>query len=437
MNSQQRIQELSALWSSVYHLPESEVKLSPPFGRPDLDKALLLRAIPEPPQPSHRPLHLLNALLTEIPGPWPTFELISCHARVYKYLPEHVRSGEHGDLAGLLHSTSKLVKDAYGSFSQFLPDEPRPALRTTKPDSHITHRGLRSYVDNFRLPVAASSAPTVAIALPNGPLLAATCIAVTTYYTSAPINPAAGPDQFQADVTQSGASLILTTRDDFEKLQMRLWTDQNGITVIFVDWDGLDGISLFRADGRRLSGAEGHRRPNRADDIGLILFTSGTSGTKKVVPLTVHSIVSGIAFVIDSWGLTESDICLNMMPLFHVYVSTPRPPTPRTFADERCSGGLVRNIFAPIFSGGSTVCCVAFDPNTFWDVVEELQPTWYYASPSMHSVILGEAEARPDALRKSNIRLACNAAGGLLPSLACQLRDTFDCVVLPSYGMTE
>lgn len=100
-------------------------------------------------------------------------------------------------------------------------------------------------------------------------------------------------------------------------------------------------------------------------------------------------------------------------------------------------GGLVRNVFAPIFSGGSTVCCAAFDPNLFWDVVDDVQPTWYYASPSMHSVILAQASERPLSLKRSRIRLACNAAGGLLPSLACQLRNTFNCVVLPSYGMTE
>ena len=52
-------------------------------------------------------------------------------------------------------------------------------------------------------------------------------------------------------------------------------------------------------------------------------------------------------------------------------------------------------------------------------------------------MILEEASNRSAALSKSRIRLVCNAAGGLLPSLACQLRDTFHCVVLPSYGMTE
>jgi len=88
------------------------------------------------------------------------------------------------------------------------------------------------------------------------------------------------------------------------------------------------------------------------------------------------------------------------------------------------------------------ICCPVFDPNMFWDVVEEeadLGPTWYYASPSMHQMILDEATTRHGAVKiaQDRIRLVCNAAGGLLPVLACQLRDCFQCTVLPSYGMTE
>lgn len=90
-------------------------------------------------------------------------------------------------------------------------------------------------------------------------------------------------------------------------------------------------------------------------------------------------------------------------------------------------------------AGGSTICCSTFDPNLFWDIVEsEQRPTWYYASPSMHASILAEANNRQDAVAKSQIRLVCNAAGGLLPTLATQLHDTFrGSTVLPSYGMTE
>lgn len=96
-------------------------------------------------------------------------------------------------------------------------------------------------------------------------------------------------------------------------------------------------------------------------------------------------------------------------------------------------GGLLRNIFAPILAGGSAVCCAAFDPSLFWSVVQRIGPTWYYASPTMHNLILTSAPDNPQA----RFRLICNAAGGLLPSLALQLQDMFKCTILPSYGMTE
>ena len=45
------------------------------------------------------------------------------------------------------------------------------------------------------------------------------------------------------------------------------------------------------------------------------------------------------------------------MPLFHV-------------------GGIVRNLFAPILSGGSSIVCTGFDPDAFWTYALELKATW-------------------------------------------------------------
>ncbi|KAF4337287.1 coenzyme a synthetase [Fusarium beomiforme] len=383
-------------------------------------RADLLASLPAASEHSISSLSILCHLLEELPSSWPVFQLIKTYTRIYTQLPEDAKINGTHELASLIEKASTLVKSSYSSFAQFIGHDDKPALRAPTNEDVITHRELRHFVDNFQLPVQTlDKRPIVSIALPNGPLLAATCIAVTTYYTASPINPAAGPEQFRSDILQAGADFILTTKDEYVKLELdAYWVSENKIQVFIMNWTRDEGISLKTLDGDAVSTHETEKLPNKADDIGLILFTSGTSGTKKVVPLTVHSIIAGVAFVIESWGLTSEDICLNMMPLYHV-------------------GGLVRNIFAPIFSGGSTVCCPSFDANLFWDVAETIQPTWYYASPSMHSIIIAEAAARPEALKKSRIRLACNAAGGLLPSLAYQLRDTFDCVVLPSYGMTE
>jgi acyl-CoA synthetase (AMP-forming)/AMP-acid ligase II len=126
-----------------------------------------------------------------------------------------------------------------------------------------------------------------------------------------------------------------------------------------------------------------------------------------------------------------------MMPLFHV-------------------GGIVRNLLAPVLSGGSVIMCSGFDADAFWTVQNSVGATWYYAAPTMHHAILAaqptlsasssnstlvdpemaSSPAHNDSGRK--IRMVCNAAGGLLPSLALELKDTFNgAVILPSYGMTE
>ncbi|KAJ3545853.1 hypothetical protein NM208_g2308 [Fusarium decemcellulare] len=419
---EKKLERASNMVQQLYDLSPDDVRSTELFRtwtNSAPTRSELLSSIVAPSSPSNRPLHLLHGALSDLPPPWPTLDLIKHHARILKYLPEQTRAQESLDeSAELVSSVEKLIKENCPPINSLLWKQSLPALRSSDPDVYITHHQLSQFVDNFALPSPNTKKPVVCIALPNGPLLAATCVAVMTKYVAAPINPAAGPEQFKSDVIQSGADFILTTPREYERLQLAGdWVQEKGIQTFFIEWTGGDEFKLNDCSGQPLSFPDVSQvQPNLGDDICLVLFTSGTSGAKKVVPISTYSLISGVAFVVDSWGLCETDICLNMMPLYHV-------------------GGLVRNIFAPLFSGGSVICCTAFDPTLFWDVVQSIGPTWYYASPSMHAVIL--ASSTPEGLRVSKIRLVCNAAGGLLPSLACQLRDTFNSVVLPSYGMTE
>ena len=74
----------------------------------------------------------------------------------------------------------------------------------------------------------------------------------------------------------------------------------------------------------------------------------------------------------------------------------------------------------------------------FWDTLYGGQRvTWYYAAPTMHHALLQESQRRSAPLPVTNIRFIANAAGGLLPVLAQGLKDTFQAVILTSYGMTE
>ncbi|KID88756.1 peroxisomal-coenzyme A synthetase [Metarhizium guizhouense ARSEF 977] len=304
------------------------------------DKGDILESIPDTVEQAERSLHLLHALLTEVPGPWPTIPLIRCYARLSKLLPKQLKSNPVSEIAKLRQTISAMIKDSYESLLDFICHDSRPALRATNPDQFITHKGLHDFVATFPLAVGpAERKPVVAIALPNGPLLAATCIAVTTYYTAAPINPMAGIEQFRADVLQSGAKVILTSSQDYEKLQLGgEWASDENIEIFVVDWNNRDDIRILNTAGHVLKPRDPRPRPNAPDDIALILFTSGTSGTKKVVPMKLHSIVAGVVFVMDSWALSSVDTCLNMMPLYHVCMPISTPPLQLESGREGTSG---------------------------------------------------------------------------------------------------
>jgi acyl-CoA synthetase (AMP-forming)/AMP-acid ligase II len=71
------------------------------------------------------------------------------------------------------------------------------------------------------------------------------------------------------------------------------------------------------------------------------------------------------------------------------------------------------------------------------NIPEILNVCRYYAAPTMHHAILASKPASLVPAMNLSIRMIANAAGGLLPGLAVDLRKTFQAVILPSYGMTE
>lgn len=267
-------------------------------------------------------LQLLFDSLQEERASWPTLDLVRCHAKLSRRLREASSSRDLIDSDALATDTAQRIKRTYSCLANFIPNKPSPALYPTNTEKFISHEYLREFASRFALPVEPHDGqnPVVSIALPNGPLLAAVCVAVMTQYTAAPINPAAGPQQFQADVLQAGAKCILTTPEDYAKLELESgWTREHDIQVLLVSLDDESmRISITTVAGAPIPAESFTAEPNTVEDIALILFTSGTSGKKKVVPITTHSVVAGVTFVIDSWALTADDVCLNMMPLYHV-----------------------------------------------------------------------------------------------------------------------
>ncbi|KAJ1458219.1 hypothetical protein M885DRAFT_586307 [Pelagophyceae sp. CCMP2097] len=314
-------------------------------------------------------------------------------------------------------------------------------LSPFKGQPSLSHAALAHFVDHsFDLsPWGVTVNDRVGVVLPNGPVHALAMICVVSRCCAAPVNVHCTADEIAAELKSVCAKAVLVldgAQNDHViaaaqlagvrhviRLAENSRTAAAGLFNVIDDRPPSPKKSPFKwaAVGLAPAGLSLSMETNSDAFTGrfdgaLVLHTSGTSGTKKCVPYALDQLVVGAVCVVHSWGLTKRDRCLNMMPLFHV-------------------GGIVRNLFAPVLSGGSVIACGGFDASTFWHVLESNEVSWYYASPTMHHAILGAEEASRNEVR---LRMVANAAGNLTHSLACALRDRFGgCLVLPSYGMTE
>ncbi len=86
-----------------------------------------------------------------------------------------------------------------------------------------------------------------------------------------------------------------------------------GITVIELIPDFLVEAGIFSLIGGEYqqSGTDGFAQ---ADDVALVLHTSGTTSRPKIVPLTHKNLWASTQNISLSLNLSQSDRCLNIMP---------------------------------------------------------------------------------------------------------------------------
>jgi acyl-CoA synthetase (AMP-forming)/AMP-acid ligase II len=106
------------------------------------------------------------------------------------------------------------------------------------------------------------------------------------------------------------------------------------------------------------------------------------------------------------------------MPLFHIH-------------------GLIGAVLSTIAAGGSVFCTPGFNALKFFGWLEESQPTWYSAVPTMHQAILARAERNQEILERRKLRFIRSSSASLPAPVMKELESVFGCPVIESYGMTE
>lgn len=255
----------------------------------------------------------------------------------------------------------------------------------------------------------------VVLALNNGPEMAVAFIATAACVTCVPLNPGYRTDEFEFYMSRLNATALIV--DSENDSPAKAIAKELGLSIIELlpVTDAAAGVFELAGD-RRLGNQQGGFA--QAEDQALVLHTSGTTSAPKFVPLTQDHILNQARNNQVFLGLTEHDLCLNVMPLFH-------------------STGLVGVTLASMISGAGVVCSPGFIAPKFVVWLDEFRPTWYTAVPSIHQAILLRAVDEKERVSRNRLRFIRSSSSPLPAAVLEELENTFNAPVIESYGLTE
>ena len=283
----------------------------------------------------------------------------------------------------------------------------------------LPYRGLRDLVARTRGELRRAGVgrgDCVALVLPNGPEMASSFVAVAAAATTAPLNPAYKAEELDFYLSDLQARALILPRG-FES-PARQVAAKRGIPILALDPSSEVAGDFHLVPEEPVSAAAKSDGAAEAADVALVLHTSGTTARPKIVPLTHANVCASARHIGAALRLTPGDVCLNIMPLFHIH-------------------GLIAAVLSTLGAGASVTCTPGFNALKFFAWLEAVKPTWYTAVPTMHQAILSRAARNPESLASSRLRLVRSSSASLPPQVMLALEQAFRCPVIEAYGMTE
>ncbi len=162
--------------------------------------------------------------------------------------------------------------------------------------------------------------------------------------------------------------------------------------------------------------------PPTADDIALLLYTSGSTGLPKGAMLSHRAVTSGGCNVTEGHQLKADDRALCVLPVYHI-------------------NGAMVTVMAPLYSGGSVVMPRRFSATDYWRLVAENHCTWSSIVPTIIKYLLDRAEKEPfdfgNDERLAAFRFARSASAPLAAVTLQQWEQVFRIPMIETLGLTE
>jgi acyl-CoA synthetase (AMP-forming)/AMP-acid ligase II len=257
----------------------------------------------------------------------------------------------------------------------------------------------------------------VAIVLPNGPEMASAFVTIASGAATAPLNPGYRAEEFDFYLSDLGAKALIVLRGAETEARAAAAARDVPVVELAPEPDGAAGLFTLHPE-QPMRGAPAHPGLAEAQDVALVLHTSGTTARPKIVPLRHINITASAQHIGRALALGPQDVCLNIMPLFHIH-------------------GLIAAVVSSLAAGGSVSCSPGFNAFRFFAWFAAARPTWYTAVPTMHQAILTLAGRNRAIIKAGRLRLIRSSSASLPPQVMTELEATFDAPVIESYGMTE
>ncbi len=151
------------------------------------------------------------------------------------------------------------------------------------------------------------------------------------------------------------------------------------------------------------------------DEVALMLFTSGTTGTPKGVGLTHRNVQSNLeALLVDSWEMTENDRLLHVLPPHHLH-------------------GLALGLYGTLYTAGNAVLLDRFDAKVVLAALSAHRISVFMGVPTMYH----RMTEVPGEFSYSTMRLFTSGSAPLSRETFRRFEDQSGFRIVERYGLTE
>ncbi len=294
----------------------------------------------------------------------------------------------------------------------------------------ISYRELSTLVDRFAaalLELGVRPRDVVAVHLPNWWMLSPLYLACARIgAVAAALPPVFGYRDLSVVLTNARAKVCIVADSyngiDYTQRLAKVATDTlvHRVVVRATDQPPADGLIDFEEFFANTAWEERHPVADlpmpQGDDVSMLMFTSGTSGTSKGAVHSHNTLYAGASALPLSYGWGADTVVAVPSYLTHL-------------------AGLIFSAYMSVVLGGTSVMQDQPQMDLLLDLIDAHGVTYVYAAPVFFRDMVAEQRARPRDL--SSLRNGVTGSAPIPPQLITEVREVLGVELGTLWGMTE